>query len=142
MRWEWLLFILLFALFNDWPWLLALVGLSWLLSWGHWPASPMPLVVELVLAFAVEVALAALVPRRRVQRMTTGATLEGAALGGFVLLWGTFPGLMLWQASLGFDAASRMHTVMVTAGKRAVLRGGRVAAGILFIVLYHAGVSM
>lgn len=137
MLWVWLLLVLAFAVFNDWPWLLALVGLSWLLSWGRWPISPWPLWLSFILGFAVEVVLALFRPRRKIGRLATGATLEGAALGGFLLLWGTLPGLLLWQGALGFDALARLHTLMMTAGRLAILRGSRVALGILYIVLYH-----
>lgn len=142
MDWEWLLCLLGFALFNDWPWLLVVVGVSWLLSWGHWPASPWWMVVELAAALAAEGILAALKPRRALARLASGTALEGAALGGFVLLWGTFSGLALWQGALGFDAVSRLHRLMVTAGRRAVLRGVRVVLGVVLLVLYHARVWM
>lgn len=140
MNWEWLLVVLAFAFFNDWPWLIALVGLSWVLSYGHWPSSYWVLLVELVSVFSVEFILALYTPKRRVHDTSKGVALEGAALGGSTMLWGSVFGLLLWQASLGFDAAARMHRLATTVTRRVTLRGIRVGLGLLFVILYGAGV--
>lgn len=138
MRWEWLALVLCLGWFRNWPWLLVVAALSWPLSYPHWPSTVWPLVCEVVGVLGAESVLA-YVGREHHQTMAEGAALEGAALGGLALLWGTFPGILAWGGSLGFDAASRGRRFIKTVGRQAIVRTVRVLLGVVFVVLYHAG---
>ncbi len=138
MRSEWLALVLCLGWFRNWPWLLVVAALSWPLSYPHWPSTVWPLVFEIVGVLAAESVLA-YASREHRQTMAAGAALEGAALGGFALLWGTFPGILAWGGSLGLDAASRGRRFIKTVGRQALVRTARVLLGVVFVVLYHAG---
>ncbi len=129
--WLWFLLVAFFA--NDWPWFLILVAVAWVFhALGTITAG---WAVAAVAALALEAVLFWLRPRK-----STGApdvAMEGAALGGSVILWGTFAGLAMWQAALGFDAASRLHTLVKTGGYRVLLRSLRAVAGVVFLLAYH-----
>ncbi|NMP22510.1 hypothetical protein [Sulfobacillus harzensis] len=133
--WLWVVVALSFA--TDWPWLLIAVFAALAIHWNHWPVSPWWLVLAVAGALAVEALLVAFRPRKRVGTVATDVAMEGAALGNFVLLWGTFPGLALWQGALGFDAASRLHTLVARGGRRVLLRTVRALAAALFLWAYH-----
>ncbi len=138
MHWEWLALVLCLGWFRNWPWLLVVAVLSWALSYPHWPSTVWPLVFELVGVLGAETILA-YVGRQHTETMVEGTVLEGAALGGFALLWGTFPGILAWGGSVGLDAASRVHHAIRVAGRQALVRTVRVLLGVVFVILYHAG---
>ena len=138
MHWEWLALVLCLGWFRNWPWLLVVAALSWPLSYPHWPSSVWPLVIEIVGVLTAEVLLA-YTGREHTEPLAEGAALEGAALAGFALLWGTFPGMVAWGGGLGMDAASRVRRVMRTVGREVLIRTVRVMLGVVFVVLYHAG---
>lgn len=140
MSWGWLVALLLIAWVNDWPWLTAMLGLSWILSLGHWPTSPLVPVLELVGVLGLESILAVLLPTRRWHREWRVLTLEGVVLGALAMLWGAVAALTVFQASLGADAGHRIENLLGSLQRIAWLRGIRLAAGAVFIVLYSHGI--
>lgn len=129
----WLWFLLVTFFVSDWPWLLILVGVAWAFHGAGTLTAGWA--VAATGALALEVMLFRFQPQKSMG--ARDVAMEGAALGGSVLLWGTLPGLLIWQAALGFDAASRLHTLVKMAGRRLLWRSLRVAAGIVFLLVYH-----
>lgn len=121
---------------NDWPWLVAIVGGAWALNMGHWPASPWPLVIQMSVAFGLEIFFAVELPRPRGDRLTVDLGLQGAALAGLALLWGALPGVFLWQWALGADAVWRARRLSQLMERRLLLRTGRFLAAV-FLILWH-----
>lgn len=139
MNWGWLLLLVAISGFSDWPWLIAVAGLSWVLSLGHWPASPSVLVAEIIGVTAVEGILAALRPAQRLEIQARGVGLQGAALGGLALLGGLWTGLLLWQVALGADAIHRGGLLFTNWRRTAYLRLVRIVVELTFLILYSHG---
>jgi hypothetical protein len=138
MSWDWLLFAVAASAVVNWPWLILLAGWSWALSIGHWPLSPWLLVGQLAGVLAAEAILIAWSRRIRTPEFAV-TTLEGAALAGFALLWGTIAGTFAWQISLGFDAVGRLRALRQSAVRLMLIRGARVVLGLAFVALYAYG---
>ena len=126
------------AWLTDAPWLILMGGLTWGLHVGRGAPSTALLLTEVAGVLAAEGLLAFLRPKAALGPKTSAAALEGAALGGFTLLLGTVPGLVLWQASLGRDAVSRMRSLMRMVRREAMVRSVRVALGLVLVILYSS----
>jgi hypothetical protein len=115
---------------NDWPWLVAVVGVSWGLDAKQ---GFIVLLVGISAAFILEAVLARLRPKVRTASLAVDVGLEGAALAGFALLWGALPGVVVWQLMFGADASMRAHRLLAVTGRRVVLRAIRFLAAVLII---------
>ncbi len=124
---------------NDWPWTVVVLGFVWLSGWGRWPRSPWLFGVELVTVVAVEGLLHRKTPLRPVARSYRRVVMESMTLLWLSFLLGALGGLVAWEGTVGFDAASRARGFLSGFIQRATLRGTRLVLGLLLLMLTPLG---
>lgn len=126
------------SLVNDWPWLALVFTLLWLSAWGRWPDTPWLFGLELVVVVATEVILLRKTPPRPVARSYNRVITESMTLLWLSFLLGAIGGLVAWEGTVGFDAASRARGFVTEVLTRATLRGTRLFLGLILLVLTPA----
>lgn len=125
------------CLFTDGPWLIAIVALE-VVGGRAFYRDWLVVMTEFAIAIVIELILRRMPSANRVLPKAYDAALQGAAIGGYTILFGTLPGLLLWQLSLGVDAEHRMHKLLAMTKQRMMPRGIRLVAGILLVLAYQA----
>ncbi|OLZ08608.1 hypothetical protein [Sulfobacillus thermosulfidooxidans] len=97
------------SLFWDGPWLLIAFGIQWLLKWGYPHGSLGFFVAELGGLGLLEWLFHQWLPPRPVQRSPGRLLEESWILIWLSLLLSPIPGFIVWQGTVGFDAAARLH---------------------------------
>ncbi|WP_053959290.1 hypothetical protein [Sulfobacillus thermosulfidooxidans] len=96
------------SLFWDGPWLLMVFGIQWIFKLGpKWPFGW--LLAELGTLGLLEWLFHHWLPPRPVQRSPGRLLEESWILIWLSLLLSPIPGFIVWQGTVGFDAAARLH---------------------------------
>ncbi len=110
---------------NDWAWVWVTYILVWGAGYGHWPSSPWWFAGGLMLLVSAELAIRKFLPSTAPTRTPARLVKETMTLLWLSLLFGSVPGIVAWQGTVGFDAGLRLSGFVRDFRRRLAIRGIR-----------------